>query len=189
MSRTTDLLQAIADRLRALTGPDGALFRDVRVEFDRYDLGQLLAQKIPEPAARICFMRAASKLGAHGGIDRDVSVVIAVVAGRRGRPTPEISSADAHALDLLDAVAGMILADPYVGLGQLTAAQLGDQLVAVADASNKEGVSIALIECAWTLLDAAPPPAINAQAIGLTIPAPPVVIRADGNQIAPEPSP
>jgi hypothetical protein len=189
MSRITDLLQAIAERLRALTGPDGALFRDVRVELDRYDLGQLLEQKIPEPAARVCFMRAASKLGVHGGIDRDVSVVIAVIAGRRGRATPEISSADAQALDLLDAVAGTLLADPYVGLGKLSAAQLGDQLVAVAEATGKQGLAIALIECAWTLLDAAPPPAINAQTIGLTIPAPPVAITVDGTQIAPEPAP
>lgn len=153
MSRLSDLLVAIGVALREARDEAQALiFTEVRVELDRFDLGDLLKDSTRAPTARVCFMRAKPVMGVDGGYDRDVSVAIVVVAGRTGRATPDFSSADLAALNLLDVCSDVLMADPYVGLTQLQAAELGDQLVALSEQSNDKGFAIALMEVKWRLL-------------------------------------
>ena len=191
MSRTLDLLEAVAVRLRQAQAGPGALFADVRIELDRYELGDLLKQSARTPAARVCFMRGKPALNARGGQDLTISVAVVVVAGRTGRPEPGLSSADAAVLDLMIAVNALLMADPYVGLARVSAADIGEQLVAVSDETGGKGVAIGLVEAAWTLRDVAPVFAAAGLAIGDAAPAQPpaIAITADGGQIAPEPSP
>lgn len=154
MSRVAELLTAIASALRtAEVGGGEKLFRDVRVELDRYDLGDLLKESTKSPAARVCFLAGKPMTGAAGGVALDVSVAIVVVSGRQGRANPEFASADLDALERLAGVGAVIIADPYVGLGRVSAADLGEQLVAVSEATSGKGLAIALIEVKWRLLD------------------------------------
>lgn len=153
MSRTRDLLDAVAAMLRGLTTGSGAAFQDVRVELDRYDLGDLLKDSTRTPCARVCFMKGAAVRREPGHFDRDVSIAIVVVAGRSGRPSREIASADAAVLDLIDLVVAALGADPYVGLTRLSACELGDELVAVSEATSQKGMAIGLVEAKWRLLD------------------------------------
>jgi|GEM_PF-1664123 len=155
MSRVAALLTAVAGKLRAARDEaNRPVFTEVRVELDRYDLADLVNDSTRAPTARVCFMRSKPVKREDGGLDLDVSVAIVVVAGRQGRANPELSSADLAALGLLDRCTVELMFDPYVGLGQLQAADIGDQLVAVSEQSNKHAVAIALLETKWRLLDA-----------------------------------
>lgn len=154
MSRLAELLTAIGGALRNLRdAQDKRIFTEVRVELDRYDLSDLLKDSTKAPTARVCFMRGKPVKNTDSGFDLDVSVAIVVVAGREGRPNSEFSSADLAALNLLDLCSAEILRDPYVGLGKLQEADLGDQLVALAEQSSDKGMAIALMEAKWRLLD------------------------------------
>ncbi|MCA0420482.1 MAG: hypothetical protein LCH80_17440 [Proteobacteria bacterium] len=156
MNRLEELLIAIGGQLRALKNEaDRNVFTEVRAELDRYDLSDLLKDSTKAPTARVCFMRAKPVKRLDAGYDLDVSVAIVVVAGRVGQPSREFSSADIMALQLLDACTMSLMADPYVGLGRLQEADLGDQLVAVAEQSSGTGQAIALMEAKWRLLDVA----------------------------------
>jgi hypothetical protein len=190
MSRTLDLLNAVAARLEDLPGNErGRLFTEVKVELDRYDLGDLLTQSARAPFARVCFMKAAPVRNAPGRKDRDVSLAIVVVAGRSGRAQARVSSADAAALDLIDQIESAIDTDPYVGLGKLSAAELGDQLVAVSEETGKKGLAIALIEAKWRLLDVTSGPVPIQTVIGMTGDPRPVSVTVGAEVIAPEPAP
>ena len=154
MSRLSDLLVAVGTALRdARDDADAKIFTEVRVELDRFDLADLLKDSTRTPTARVCFMRAKPVARSDGGYDRDVSLAIVVVAGRSGRASPNFSSADLTAINLLDACSDVLIADPYVGLGRLQEAELGDQLVALSEQSNDKGFAIALMEVKWRLLD------------------------------------
>lgn len=168
MNRLVQLLGAIAGVLRAAETASGTrLFTDVRVELDRYDLADLVAESTKTPACRVCFLAGKRIKNPDGSRDLDVSVAIVVAAGREGRPNPDFASADVAALDLLAGVGDVIEDDPYVGLGQLTAADLGQELVAISEATSKKGIAIALIEAKWRLLQVtAPRPALRA-ALGI----------------------
>lgn len=182
MSRLSDLLVAIGAVLRAARDEaDAKIFTEVRVELDRFDLGDLLKDSTKAPTARVCFMRAKPVPGIDGGYDRDVSVAIVVVAGRSGRATPDFSSADLASLNLLDACAAELMADPYVGLGQLHAAELGDQLVALSEQSNDKGLAIALMEVKWRLLQVEAPRAAIRSVIGTSDEAQPDQLAINGN--------
>ncbi|PZU93123.1 MAG: hypothetical protein DI527_07695 [Chelatococcus sp.] len=155
MNRFAELLTAIAAAMRdAETALSHKMFVDVRVELDRYDLADLLEESTKTPACRICFLAGKPVKRPDGGEDMDVSVAIVVVAGREGRPNPDFASADMAALDLMTGVGDVISADPYVGLVKLGAADLGQSLVAVSEAtSKKKGIAIGLVEAKWRLLE------------------------------------
>lgn len=189
MSRTLDLLNAIAGCLEALEQPGGRCFADVRVELDRYDLGSLLKENTQTPAARVCFMRGAPKRQVVSRLDRDVSIAIVIMTKRTGRTDKRLSSADAAVLDLIERVSGMLSADPYCGLGQLTAAEIGDELVAVSDANNDKGIAIGLIEAKWCLLDVHAGLPSSETLIGVRPDPRPFSVTTHGETIAPEPAP
>lgn len=156
MSRVIDLLAAVTDRLAAARREDDTkLFTGVRYELGRYDFADLLQESVRAPAARVCLLRAKPVPRADAGLDLDVSVAIAVVAGRSGRADPKASSADKVAIELLDGSTIALMLDPYVGLTKLQAAEFGDQLVVVSDgdSENTAGISIALMEVKWRLLE------------------------------------
>jgi hypothetical protein len=154
MSVIGALLSSIAAQLRAsLDETDQPIFRDVRVELDRYDLGDLLKQSTLTPLARVCFQKSKMRPRSDGGMDCDVSIALVLAASRSGRANPEFSSADLAVVDLLMATSAVILRDPYFGLTQLSAAQLGDQMVAVSDESGGVGIAIAAMEIGVTLYD------------------------------------
>lgn len=154
MSRVAALLTAAAAKLAAAKRPDDSrLFRTVRAELDRYDFADLTKDKAAAPFARVCLLRAKPLRRSDGGIDQDVSVAIVVVAGREGRPNPAFSSEDIAALGLIDAVTAELMADPYVGLTGLQAADIGDGLVVLSGQSNEAGLCIALLEVKWRLLE------------------------------------
>jgi hypothetical protein len=156
MSRTTALLTAVADLVRGMPTPQGEpAFRDVRVELDRYELAKMADETFQAPAARVCFLAGKSVPRTDRGLDRDVSIAIVVIAGREGRADTRFASADIAAMERLDWLTEAFLATPYVGLTRLGAAQIGDQMVAVSEASNKKGVCIALIEVTFRLHEVA----------------------------------
>jgi len=156
MNRLEELLTAIGAQLRTLKNEAASnVFTEVRVELDRFDLSDLLKDSTRAPTARVCFMRAKPVKRLDGGYDQDVSVALVVVAGPIGQASREFSSADLHALRLLDACSLSIMDNPYLGLGRLQEAELGDQLVAVSAQSNSTGFAIALMEVKWRLLDVA----------------------------------
>jgi hypothetical protein len=187
VSRLSDLLVAIGGQLRTLTDEAAAkVFTEVRVELDRFDLADLLKDSTKAPTARVCFMRAKPVKTAGADLDLDVSVAIVVVAGRTGRANPDFSSADLAALGLLDACSLSIMADPYVGLTRLTAADLGDQLVAVSEQSNDKAVAIALMEVKWRLLEALPArPALQAGLGNAAIDVPPAGYQVNDGDVVP----
>jgi len=157
VSRIVTLLNAIAGALRAAKDEaDAPLFTEARVELDRYDLGDLVKDSTRAPSARVCFLAAKPIVRADAGIDMDVSVAIIVIAGRIGQPDPKFSSADLGCLERLSAVLGVMMADPYVGLTQVMAAEIGNQLVAVSDQTSGKGLAIGLQEYKWRLLNVAP---------------------------------
>lgn len=183
MSRLADLLIAASAAFRAeRDDADKLVFTEVRAELDRFDLTDLLKDSTRAPTARVCLMRAKPVPGIDGGRDLDVSVAIVVVAGRSGRANPEFSSADMAALDLLDICTDVLMRDPYVGLGQLQAAELGDQLVALSEQSNKEGFAIALQEVKWRLLQVKTARAAIRSAIGTSDEAQPDQLAINGNE-------
>lgn len=156
MSRVVDLLAAVTGRLAAARRENEArLFTAVRYELGRYDFSDLLLESARAPFARVCLLRAKPVPRSDAGLDLDVSAAIVVVAGRAGPADPKASSADRLALDLLDLSTVELMLDPYVGLTRLKAAEFGDQLVVVSDgeSENKAGISIALMEVKWRLLD------------------------------------
>ncbi|TCR70521.1 hypothetical protein [Bosea sp. BK604] len=191
MSRLSELLIAAGGQLRALRDEaNKPVFTEVRAELDRFDLSDLLSDSTRAPTARVCFMRAKPVARSDAGYDLDVSVAIVVVAGRTGRPNPDFSSADLHALQLLDACSLSIMLDPYVGLGQLQAAELGDQLVAVSEQSNKHGIAIALMEVKWRLLDVAiGRPVIQAALETGRVPSPATQVAINDGEPEPPPLP
>lgn len=154
MSRIAALLMAAGAQLRELTTEAAArVFTEVKVELDRYDFADLLNDSTRVPTARVCLLRAKPVSRSDAGLDQDVSVAIVVVAGRSGRANPDLSSADLAALNLLDQCALSLMGNPYVGLGKLQAADLGDAMVVMSEQSNKAGIAIALMEVKWRLLD------------------------------------
>jgi hypothetical protein len=154
MSRIAALLMAAGAQLREMETQSGArVFTEVKVELDRYDFADLLTDSTRAPTARVCLLRAKPVSRSDAGLDQDVSVAIVVVAGRSGRANPDLSSADLAALGLLDQCALSLMAEPYVGLGKLQAAELGDAMVVMSEQSNKHGIAIALMEVKWRLLD------------------------------------
>ncbi|CAM5764729.1 hypothetical protein [Bosea minatitlanensis] len=189
MSRLSDLLVAIGGQLRALKDEtDAKVFTEVRVELDRFDLSDLLEDSTRAPTARVCFMRAKPVKGPGADLDLDVSVAIVVVAGRIGPASPDFSSADLAALGLLDACARSLMLDPYVGLTSLTAADLGDQLVAVSEQSNKRAVAIALMEVKWRLLQALlARPAVQAGLGNAALDLPPAGYQVNDGEVVPLP--
>jgi hypothetical protein len=189
MSRVQQLLGGIAAALRAAeTAPGIRLFADVRVELDRYDLADLIQESTRTPACRVCFLAGKRVKNPDGSRDLDVSVALVVVAGREGRPNPDFGTADSAALDLIAGVADVIEADPYVGLVQLQAADLGQELVAVSEASSKKGMAIALVEAKWRLLQitvARPAVQIGLGLAGLDVP--PVGYQVNDGDVVPLP--
>ncbi|MCO4053404.1 MAG: hypothetical protein HEQ16_05015 [Bosea sp.] len=189
MSRVLDLLNAVADMLAGLPGPEGMLFADVRVELDRYELKDLLEESTRTPAARVCYLRGAPKRQTSGRLDRDVSVAVILIARRTGRATPALSSADAAVLDLMEQVTGAIAADPYMGLGRISAAEIGDELVAVSDATSKKAMAIGLVEAKWCLLDVHAGQPEAAMSAGVIVDPRPVSITVGGETLPPEDAP
>lgn len=189
MSRMLALLDAVADMLAGLSGPDGLLFADVRIELDRYELKDLLEESTRTPAARVCYLRGAPKRQASGRLDRDVSIAIILIARRTGRATPQLSSADAAVLDLMERVSGAIAADPYIGLGRVSAAEIGDELVAVSDATSKKAMAIGLVEAKWSLLDVHAGLPGAEMAAGLAADPRPVGLTLDGQSVDLEAAP
>lgn len=189
MSRVQQLLGAIAATLRtAETEPGSLLFADVRVELDRYDLADLLKESTRTPACRVCFLASKRVKNPDGSRDLDVSVALVVVAGRTGRPNPDFASADNAALDLIAGVGDVIEADPYVGIGQLTAADLGQELVAVSEATSKTGMAIALVEAKWRLLQVSVARPAVQTAIGLAgLDVPPSGYQVNDGDVVPLP--
>lgn len=189
MSRVAELLTAIAAALRAAeTAPSTRLFADVRVELDRYDLADLVQESTKTPACRVCFLAGKPVKNPDGSHDLDVSVALVVVAGREGRVNPDFARADMAALELLTGVGNVIMADPYVGLGRVQAADLGQQLVAVSEATSKKAVAIALVEAKWRLLEVmVARPAVQA-AIGIAgLDVPPAGYQVNDGDVVPLP--
>ncbi len=156
MSRVAALLNAVAGSLRVLEREDTKLvFTGVAAELDRYAFDDLLKDSARAPFARVCLLRAKPAGRSDAGIDMDVSVAIVVVAGREGRANPDFSSADFGVLELLDRCTTELMRDPYVGLGKMMAAELGEQLVVASEQSNTKALAIALMEVKWRLLDVA----------------------------------
>lgn len=189
MSRVAELLTAIAAALRAAeTAPATRLFADVRVELDRYDLADLIQESTRTPACRVCFLAGKPVKNPDGSHDLDVSVALVVVAGREGRANPEFASADLAALELITGTANVIMADPYLGLGQLQAADIGQQLVAVSEATSKKGIAIALVEAKWRLLQVmVARPAVQT-AVGLAgLDVPPTGFQINDGDVVPLP--
>lgn len=154
MIRVAALLNAIAGSLRALQREDtNRVFTSVAAELDRYAFDELLKDSARAPFARVSLLRAKPAGRSDAGIDMDVSVAIVVVAGREGRANPDFSSADFAVLDLLDRCTAELMRDPYVGLGKMQAAELGEQLVVASEQSTQKGLAIALMEAKWRLLD------------------------------------
>lgn len=192
MNRLAELLLAIGTQLRGLKDPaNKAVFTEVRVELDRFDLSDLMKDSTKAPTARVCFMRAKPVKTATAVLDLDVSVAIVVVAGRVGQAQREFSSADMFALQLLDACSLSLMSDPYVGLTKLQQAELGDQLVAVSEQSSGTGTAIALMEVKWRLLEAllARPAIQSALGTGGTDPVPTGYQVNDGPVVPLEPAP
>jgi hypothetical protein len=189
MNRVQQLLSAIAAALRAAeTAPSSRLFADVRVELDRYDLADLVEESTKTPACRVCFLAGKPVKNPDGSHDLDVSVALVVAAGRVGRPNPDFASADIAALELITGIGNVIMSDPYVGLGKVQAADLGQQLVAVSEATGKKGVAIALVEAKWRLLGVmVARPAVQT-AIGLSgLDVPPVGYQVNDGDVVPLP--
>ncbi|MGO4735978.1 hypothetical protein AB4099_05505 [Bosea sp. 2KB_26] len=156
MNRLAELLLAVAGVMRAAeTAPSRKMFADVRVELDRYDLADLLAESTQTPGCRVCFLAGKPVPRADGGDDMDVSVAIVVIAGPEGRANPDFASADMAALDLITGVSQVLKARPSVGLGKIADASVGQSLVAVSQATSKKKVAIALVEAKWRLLEVA----------------------------------
>ncbi len=154
MNRIAELLQAIAGVMRAAeTAPNTKLFRDVRVELDRYDLADLVGESTKTPSCRVCFLAGKPVPRADGGDDMDVSIAIVVVAGPEGRANPDFASADMAALDLVTGVGQVLKANPSVGLGRIADTSIGQSLVAVSQATSKKNLAIALVEAKWRLLE------------------------------------
>jgi hypothetical protein len=189
MSRVLELLNAVADMLAGLSGPEGLLFADVRIELDRYELKDLLEESTRTPAARVCYLRGAPRRQASGRLDRDVSIAIILIARRTGRAAPQLSSADAAVLDLMERVSGAIAADPYMGLGRISAAEIGDELVAVSDATSRKGMAIGLVEAKWHLLDVHAGLPEAGIAAGVTADPRPVGLALDGEPLILEAAP
>lgn len=189
MSRVAELLTAIAAALRAAeTAPGTRLFADVRVELDRYDLADLVQESTRTPACRVCFLAGKPVKNPDGSHDLDVSVALVVVAGRQGRPNPDFASADLAALELITGIGNVVMADPYVGLGKVQAADLGQQLVAVSEATSKKAMAIAMVEAKWRLLDVmVARPAVQT-AIGLAgLDVPPAGYQINDGNVVPLP--
>lgn len=154
MNRIAELLDAVAGVMSAAeTAPNVSLFRDVRIELDRYDLADLVAESTKTPACRICFLAGKPVPRPDGGDDMDVSIALVVVAGATGRPNPSFASADMAALDLITGVSQALKLNPSVGLGKIADASVGQSLVAVSQATSKKNLAIALVEAKWRLLE------------------------------------
>lgn len=154
MNRIAELLQAIAGVMRAAeTALNTKLFRDVRIELDRYDLADLVGESTKTPSCRVCFLAGKPVPRADGGDDMDVSIAIVVVAGPEGRANPDFASADMAALDLVTGVGQVLKANPSVGLGKIADTSIGQSLVAVSQATSKKNLAIALVEAKWRLLE------------------------------------
>ena len=154
MNRIAELLTAIAGVMRAAEiEPGTRMFRDVRVELDRYDLADLVVESTVTPACRVCFLAGKPVKRADGGYDQDVSVAIVVAAGREGRSDREFASADMAALELITGVGLVLIEQPNVGLGRVGDADVGQSLVAVSQATSKKNLAIAMIEAKWRLLE------------------------------------
>lgn len=154
MSRIITLLEAVAACLREAKGADNrAVFTDVRIQLDPYDLEDVTKESFRAPAARVLFTTAKPLPNATGGLNLDCTVTIAIISRREGRPNPELASADAAALDLCLFASQLITNDPYFGLGKLQAAQIEGLKVAVSEKANEKGLAVTLVLFRSTLLD------------------------------------
>lgn len=171
----------------AAAGGAQPMFRDVRVHLDPFDIDAIFAETFQTPAARVIFGQGKPEPNADDGFDLPVTVIVAVIASRTGRPDPQIASADASALSRALDVAGLIGADPYFGLGRVGAARTTGIKVALSEKSTKEGMAVVLVEIEARLLRlVAPWP----QAEALFTPGPrQATVTIDGAPFLPEPQP
>jgi hypothetical protein len=148
----------LQDYLEAVTGAIEAsgLFVDVRLHLDPYGIDDVLKENFKVPAARVFLLKMETPAQASSARDLKVTIAVAVVAGREGRPDPRIASADIAAMGLVIDVAALIHADPYFGLAMLTQAQVEEMRIAVSEKSSGKGLAITLLQATSTLLKLIP---------------------------------
>jgi hypothetical protein len=148
-------LQALLDAIAAsLQGPQ--LFPDVRLHLDPYDISDVLKESFRPPAGRIFVLKMEPALRPGGESDVELTLAVAAIAGRSGRPDPATASADRQAMALIMAAAAKIQSDPYFGQAQITAARLEGFRVATSEKSNDKGLAITLLTFSTTILAAIP---------------------------------
>lgn len=180
-------LQALLDAiLAALTGT--GLFPDARLHLDPYDISDVMRESFKPPAARLFVLKMEPALAADETADVELSLAVAAIAGRTGRPDPTKASADQAALGLILRTASLIRSDPYFGQAQLTAARLEGFRVAVSEKSNDKGLAITLLTFSTTLLRMIPEWSGSAALFDAGRPAALVSIIGNGTELL-EPAP
>lgn len=129
-----------------------ALFEDVRVHLDPYEIEDVTKESFKAPAARIVFAIGNTEPEAEGGLSLRLRWIVAIITRREGRADPSFLSADAKSLDLARAAAQLITDDAYFGQVQATAAEIKALKVALSELSSKHGLAITLLECEARLL-------------------------------------
>lgn len=148
-------LQGYFDAVRRMLEGSG-LFPDVRMQFDSYDLADVMTESFRPPAARVFVLKMEPQQEAAGASSVEIGFTIAAVAGRTGRADVRIASADIEASRLILLTAARIQADPYFGQVRCTAARIDGFRVAVSEKANKQGLAVMLLSFTATLLELIP---------------------------------
>ena len=154
-SPSADRLLGFLDGVKVSLEGSG-LFEDVRLSLDPYAVEDITKENTRMPAARIFVLRMASEQQGRSSRDLTVTLGIAVLARREGRPDLSVASADIMALGLTLDVASLIQHDPYFGMTQITAAKDEGYRVVTSEKSNDKALAITLLQVSTTLLELIP---------------------------------
>jgi hypothetical protein len=132
------------------------LFEDVRVQLDPFALDDVMKENFKAPACRIFILKMDPEEQARSSQNVGVTLGLACIAKRSGRPDLTLASADIDAAGLMFDLAALIQHDPYFSLTQITAAKIEGYRPAVSEKSNDKGLAITLLQVKSVLLEMIP---------------------------------